>query len=647
MGGRDEQDKYVVRSTEGSGETFEDIIETRLSRRGFLKAAAVTSGVMITAMTIDADDAEAQTRPASLPPAFGAVVPTTPDYDDVVVPDGYYAATLIRWGEPIFADAPEFDVWNQTKEAQEKQFGYNCDFVGFYPLPSYNSQNSTRGLLAVNHEYTNPELMFPDYNIEKPDPSKRHVDVELAAHGMSVVEIARGRDGRWNPVRNSQYNRRLTGFTPMTVSGPAADHEWMKTSADPTGKLILGTLNNCAGGKTPWGTVLTAEENFHQYFANRNGLPNSDYRKAIHARYGMPSGTSERVWERYYDRFDIAKEPNEGFRHGWIVEFDPYDPASVPVKRTALGRFRHEAATIAIAPSGQVVAYSGDDAQNEYVYKFVTKGKYNPRDRKANFGLLDEGTLYVARFNADGSGEWLPVQHGFGPLNEGNGFMSQGDVLLKTRNAADALGATKMDRPEDIETNPVNKKVYIILTNNSSRAVGNGPATDAANPRANNRTGHIIELTEDGDNYAATRFSWNIFILAGLPTDESTYFAGFDKTKVSPIGAPDNITFDISGNAWVATDGAASAIKLNDGLFAIPVAGAERGHVQQFFSSVRGSEVCGPEFTPDNRTIFLAIQHPGEGGTFAKPISTWPDRQGLPRPSVIAIQAFDNRRIGG
>jgi secreted PhoX family phosphatase len=647
MGGRDEQDKLIVRSVDGKGEHFEDVLEQHLSRRSFLKAAAVTSGLVVAATAMGGVDmAEAQTRPAPLLPKFGKVSPTAPDVDEIAVPDGYYAATLIRWGEPIFADAPEFDVWTQTKEKQEKQFGYNCDYIGYFPLPSYTSNNSTRGLLVVNHEYTNPELMFPGYDVENPNPTKTQVDVELAAHGVTVIEVARGRDGRWTVVRNSPYNRRLTGYTPMTISGPAADHEWMKTSADPTGRNILGTLNNCAGGKTPWGTVLTAEENFHQYFANLRGLPDGDYRKAIHARYGMPSGASERRWENFYDRFDVAKEPNEGFRFGWIVEFDPYNPNSVPVKRTWLGRFRHEAATIVIAPTGQVVAYSGDDARGEYVYKFVSNGRYNPRNRAANFNLLDDGMLYVARFNADGTGEWLPLKHGFGPLNEGNGFMSQGDVLIKTRNAADALGATKMDRPEDIETNPVNKKVYIILTNNSQRGVGNGPPVDAANPRANNRAGHIIELTEEGNNHAATRFTWNIFILAGLPTDESTYFAGYDKSKVSPIATPDNIVFDLAGNAWVATDGAPSAIKLNDGLFAIPVAGSERGHVQQFFSSVAGSEVCGPEFTPDNRTLFLAIQHPGEGGTFDKPISTWPDRQGLPRPSVITIQAFDNRRIG-
>ncbi len=644
MSGRDEADKQIVRSTEGMGEHFEDVMAQHVSRRTFLKTAGISSAITIVGLT--AEQVEAQSRQgAQASPRFKRVASAAPTVDDISVPEGYFARTLIRWGEPIIAGAPDFNVWEQTPEAQAGQFGYNCDFVGFLPLP-FGSSASNRGLLAVNHEYTNEELMFPGYDLAKPDPSKNQVDVAIQAHGMSIVEINRAADGTWSVNRTSSFNRRLTGTTPMTFSGPVMGHEWIKTSADPSGTNVLGTLNNCAAGKTPWGTVLTAEENFHQYFGNAKGLAKDDYRAAIHNRYGMPTGASERLWEKYHSRFDVTREPNEGFRHGWIVEVDPYEPNSVPVKRTALGRFRHEAATIAIAPSGQVVAYMGDDSRGEYVYKFVSKGIYNASDRKANMGLLDEGTLYVARFNGDSSGTWLPLVHGQGPLTEANGFMSQGDVMLKTRNAADALGATKMDRPEDVEMNPVNKKVYVVLTNNNTRGVDRGPAVDAVNPRANNRAGHIIEMIETSNNMAGLTFSWEIFILAGMPDDPSTYFAGFDKSKVSPIGAPDNIAFDLAGNAWVATDGAASAIKLNDGLFAIPTAGSERGNVQQFFSTVTGSEVCGPEFTPDNTTLFLAIQHPGEGGTFEKPVSAWPDRQGLPRPSVITIQGFDGRVIG-
>jgi len=393
--------------------------------------------------------------------------------------------------------------------------------------------------------------------------------------------------------------------------------------------------------------VLTAEENFHQYFANLDGLAQGDPRYAVHRRYGMPSEGSDRKWERYHNRFDIAQEPNEAFRFGWMVEIDPYDPTRTPIKRTALGRFRHEAATITVAPNGQVVAYTGDDARFEYVYKFVSAGTYNPDNREANFGLLDEGTLYVAKFNDDGSGEWLPLVYGQGPLTAENGFTSQGDVLVKTRLAADALGATKMDRPEDIETNPVNKKVYVVLTNNTRRGRENQPGVDTANPRPKNANGHIIEISEAGNNHAATTFTWEIFLLAGNPAeDATTYFAGFDKSQVSPIANPDNITFDLAGNLWIATDGAARSINFNDGIFAVPTEGAQRGNLKQFFAAVRGSEICGPEFTPDNRTLFVAIQHPGEGGTFEEPISTWPDKQGLPRPSVVTVQAFDSRIIG-
>ncbi len=639
MGGHDEHDKWIVRSDDGRGQTFGDIVASRLSRRGFLRQVAIASSVMIAAPLVGGEPASAAPRD----PAFRSIAPTTPELDEIVVADGYFARTLIRWGEPITATAPEFDVWGQTAEAQAEQFGYNCDFVGFLPLP-LGSTRSDRGLLVVNHEYTNEELMFPNYDPSQ--PTNAQVDIAIAAHGVSVVEIARGADRSWSVVRDSRYNRRITGATPMTVSGPALGHEWLRTNGDPSGTRVLGTLNNCAGGKTPWGTVVTAEENFHQYFAHLSYFDEADPRAEVHQRYGLPKTQSERGWELYHSRFDVSYEPNEPFRHGWCVEIDPYDPSSMPVKRTALGRFRHEAATFVVAPKGQVVAYSGDDAQFEYVYKFVTSGTYNKTNRAANMRLLDEGTLYVARYNDDGTGEWLPLVFGQGPLTPENGFTSQGDVLLRTRHAADALGATKMDRPEDIETNPVNQKVYVVLTNNSRRGTTGQAGTDAANPRASNGTGHIIEMTEQGNDHAATQFAWEIFMLAGKPEDPSTYFAGYDKSAVSPIGAPDNIVFDREGTMWIATDGAARAVKLNDGLFAVPVSGAQRGHLQQFFSTVTGSEVCGPEFTPDNRTLFLAIQHPGEGGTFAEPVSTWPDRQGLPRPSVITIQGFDDQLIG-
>ena len=332
--------------------------------------------------------------------------------------------------------------------------------------------------------------------------------------------------------------------------------------------------------------------------------------------------------------------------HGWVVEFDPYDPTWKPKKRTALGRFRHEAATTHVSKGNRVVMYSGDDARFEYVYKFVCARPFRPGDREANRDLVDEGTLYVARFREDGTGEWLPLVHGVGPLTRENGFEDQGDVVIDARLAADLLGATKMDRPEDIEVNPVNQKVYLVCTNNRDRGKEGKASPDKMNPRAENKHGHIIEITEEGDDHAATRFRWEMFIVCGDPSDETTYFAGYDRTKVSPISCPDNIAFDGRGNLWIATDGQPSALKRNDGFYAVPVQGTDRGRLRQFMSSVPAAEVCGPEFTPDGTTLFLAIQHPGEGSKYGAFSTSWPDGEGPPRPSVIAIRAEDGRPIG-
>ena len=381
----------------------------------------------------------------------------------------------------------------------------------------------------------------------------------------------------------------------MQITGPAAGDDIMKVSYDQTGRLVRGMLNNCGGGTTPWGTVLTCEENFNQYFANRAGLADIDERKANHTRYGvgsnvtgLPIGRSERGWELYHDRFDLTKDPNEPFRFCWVVEIDPYDPRFIPKKRTALGRLKHEAATTVVAHDGRIAVYTGDDERFEYMYKFVTSGKYDPRNRAANFNLLDEGTLYVAKFNDDGTGQWLSMVHGQGALLA-PAFTSQADVLINTRFAADAVGGTKMDRPEDIETNPVNGKLYCAMTNNTNRGTGTNPPAEAANPRTGNRHGHIIELTEHGNDPTSLSFAWEIFLLCGTPAiqpvdspapilnAEATYFGGFDHSQVSPISSPDNIAFDRKGNLWIATDGQPTTFGMNDGVFAVPVEGEQRG----------------------------------------------------------------------
>lgn len=618
-------------------DTLQEVFQRRYSRREMLRSALVAGTTVVIGKTIlDGSIAEAArpTRPGS-PLGFNPISLTKADA--VVLPEGYQSQVLVRWGDSIFSGKADLNWANQTAATQSGQFGYNCDFNGYFPLPNPKTNNPNRAVLCVNHEYTDPSLMFPGYVAGA--PTRNQVDAELAAHGMSFVEIHRRGQDRWDLVKSSGLNRRITGETLMQITGPARGNVHMRTKEEPTGTTIRGTLNNCAGGKTPWGTVLTCEENFNQYFANRLSIPAGPV-QAAHTRYGLPGGASERRWETMHDRFDMAKEPNEPFRFGWVVEIDPYDPNSVPKKRTAMGRFKHEGATCVVAKGGEVVVYSGDDERFDYVYKFVTEGRFDPDYRVANMDLLDSGTLYAAKFNDDGTGEWLPLVYGTGPLTPANGFNNQGDVVINTRRAGDLVGATKMDRPEDIETNPTTGKVYSLMTNNTNRGVGANPGVNAANPRERNRWGHVIEQTETNGDHAATTFTWEIFLLCGDPADPAyeTYYGGFDPNLVSPIAAPDNLVFDNDGICWIATDGMQNALPGNDGIFAVPTEGPERGYARQFMSCPFQGEICGPEFNPDNTALFVGIQHPGEGGTMSAPLSTWPDGPGtIPRPSVIVI----------
>ncbi len=613
-------------------ESFNRILRRRISRRGVLKTGLALGTLVIGgSLTAEAAEAQAATGPGIAFQPVGDI----PDTSQVIrVAAGHTAEVLLRWGDPLFSNAPAFDPAKQSRAAQEMQFGYNCDFVGFVPLP-LGSNSSDRGLLWVNHEYTNPELMFPAYDPAK--TTREWVDVELAAHGGTIVEVERV-GGKMRVVQGSPYNRRITGFTPHRLSGPALGHDWLRTIEDPSGQTVLGTLNNCAGGYTPWGTILTCEENFNQYFGNAGKIAAGDQRVAAHARYGMPTGASERRWEAFHPRFDMAKDPNEPFRFGWVVEIDPYNQGSTPLKRTALGRFKHEGATFATSPSGRVAFYSGDDERFECVYKFVTTNAWSATNRVANQNLLDEGTLYVARFKDDGTGEWIPLVYGTNGLTAANGFISQADVLIKTRQAAARAGGTAMDRPEDIQQNPVNKKIYMAMTNNNQRGGENRPAPNRSNPRRDNRWGHIIEVTEKDNDVAATTFTWDIFLLCGLPSDSHTYFAGYPKDKVSPIAAPDNVTFDNQGNLWISTDGQPSAIRLADSVKVVPTAGPQRGNVQAFMTVVTAAEAASLEFTPDNRNFFLSVQHPAEGSTLANPSSRWPDGGSMPpRPAVVQV----------
>jgi uncharacterized protein len=620
--------------------TMGDVINFRFSRRsvltGSLAVAAIATTVSPIAM-LAAEDAKAETASSFKFDEIDVAVG-----ESHFVAPGYDAQVLLRWGDKLFPDAPHFDPLKQTADAQLKQFGYNNDYVGFVPLEG----STERGLLVVNHEYTNAELMFPAWatigkdkdgndQVQWGEHTAELVAIEMAAHGGTVVEIAK-RDGKWSAVIDSKYNRRLHAGTEMEVTGPAAGHDRLKTKADPAGKKVLGTINNCAGGVTPWGTWLMAEENFNGYFSGE--LPSDSKEATNHKRYGVPAGDYK--WATFHERFDVSKEPNEANRFGWVVEVDPMDPNSVPRKRTALGRMKHEGAESVVNKDGRVVFYCGDDERFDYVYKFVTRGTFTPNDRAANANLLDDGTLYVARFNADGSLDWLPLEFGQAGLTAENGFNSQADVLIETRRAADLLGATKMDRPEDVQPNPKTGKVYCMLTNNTKRKKGE---EDAANPRAENAFGHIIEISEMGGDFGATRSTWDILLKCGDPSIAEVG-ASFSSATTNNgwFGMPDNCAIDADGRLWVATDGNdQKKTGRTDGLWAVETEGNARRTSKLFFRVPVGAELCGPCFTPNAETLFLAVQHPGDAGlaTFETPATRWPDfKAEMPtRPSVVVV----------
>ncbi|MGW4208073.1 PhoX family protein [Lentzea sp. NPDC004789] len=626
-----------------------------ITRRTALKAGAVVAATAALPSATAAAAPTAATAATARGLGFKPVEVNTKD--EVVVPEGYRQGVVIRWGDPLFPGVPEFDFDHQTAAKQEKQFGFNCDFAAILPLDPLE----LTGLMVTNHEYTSEKFMFRGYDAN--NPTEEQVKIAWAAHGLSVFMIKRSMfSGHYRP-RFSRYNRRITLNTPFEVRGPVAGSDLLKTSADPTGRKVLGTINNCSGGVTPWGTILSGEENFNQYFANAAGR--NDPRLT---RYGVTGTATTRKWERFDKRWDLAQEPNEVNRFGWIVEIDPWDPDSTPVKHTALGRFKHETANVRIADDGRVVAYSGDDERFEYIYKFISNGKVKHGNSKAarrhNMTLLDDGTLYVARFSGDspaseidgtgklpsdgkfdGSGEWIPLASGNKSFVPG---MTAEEVYVFTRIAADKAGATKMDRPEDIQTHPRTGVVYCALTNNVERGVtpGKEGATEP-NPRHNNRHGQVLELTERRGDALALTFSWNLFLVCGFPDDPNTYFGGYDKSQVSPISSPDNLAFDPHGNLWISTDADGKLNGLNDGLYGVPLEGPERGHLKLFLTVPRGAETCGP--IVGERVITVCVQHPGEvdGASADKPASHWPDGgTSQPRPSVVAVWREGRRQLG-
>ncbi|MDP3537482.1 MAG: PhoX family phosphatase [Azonexus sp.] len=572
--------------------------------------------------------------------------------DEVRLAEGFSASVIYAWGDPI-SDGPHGKAdASDTATDQMQQAGMHHDGMHFFPFVKNGKPSSSHGLLCINHEYTDDGLLhaggMADWSSEKVAKSK-------AATGVSVIEVRQQKDG-WQVVRPSSWARRITADTPCRLSGPARAHPAMLTATDRWGEFALGTLNNCAMGVTPWGTYLTCEENFNGYF-KAGKTPTPDQK-----RYGITDKTAGYRWHEFDERFDLTLHPNEANRFGWVVEIDPWHPEKAPVKRTALGRFKHEGATTTLARDGRVVIYMGDDERFEYIYKFVSRNRFVAGQSDTGT-LLDHGTLYVARFGDDGKGRWLPLRHGEkypnGALTADNGFTNQGDVTIRCRQAADLAGATKMDRPEWIAVHPKSGEVYVTLTNNVKRGTPEVPGLNAANPRPENIFGHIVRWRENHHDAASTAFEWDIFALAGDPQNTSEGKRG--TIKGDAYGSPDGLWFDPSGRLWIQTDVSTSVLNQGDyanlGNNQMLVADVNSGETRRFLTGPKGCELTGITATPDGKTLFVNIQHPGETASErsdpARPtaISAWPANQfpetvgGRPRSATLVITRLDGKPI--
>ncbi|MDO9237696.1 MAG: PhoX family phosphatase [Aquabacterium sp.] len=659
------------------------------------------------------DSVPANTRAANV---LAGGVPTAV-IDRITVPTGYTANVFVAWGDAIMPGGTPF-VGNASETAaqQAKQFGAHNDGMHFFPFVGTGGVPvSDRGVLCVNNEYTHEEILFTDgqvgagYTIAKTRKSQ-------AAHGVSILE-ARRVAGKWSVVKTSPYGRRITANTKMRVSGPAAGHALLKsneytitdaatvaTGNQLDGFTAYGTVNNCANGITPWGTYLTCEENWNGNFGSNSAVPSAasgDAGKLLN-RYGVVAAGFGYRWHTTDPRWDVVTNPNETNLFGWVVEIDPFNPSAMPVKRTALGRFKHESAQYVVDSQNKVGMYMGDDERNEYIYKFVCSGAFNPTNRAANRNLLDSGTLYAARFNANLTGEWLPLLPGTIGLNglalrDNPNFSGANDaevlakILIKTRMAADAVGATMMDRPEWTGARPRiggfdEVEVYCTLTNNNRRgttpasviaqdgsttAATARPPVDAANPSADNVYGHIIRWRETGKTVTSTTFSWDLFAQAGdtattkvaKPTNDYKGNIVDAPNGSADYGAPDGLWFDYFGRLWVQTDqiGDGSGDFVNIGGNMMVCADPNTGETRRFLTSPNKCEVTGVTMTPDGKTMFVGVQHPGEDSFAANPtqFSNWPQGQyaveadgvtalpaGRPRSSVVVITKDNGGIIG-
>lgn len=663
-------------SNTSSNPSFADIVT---QRRQFLKgslstAVAAFMGASLVACGGDDDDdkknassssssssssapASSSSSSSSTAPLLGFAAIATTRADAITLPAGYTATAFVPWGTPLTGSMPAYkaDASNSGAD-QEQQVGAHHDGVYFFPMDAKTTgTNSSEGLLVMNHEYIDPALIHTNGQTLGATRPTDEVRKEVAAHGVSVIHIRKSGTA-WELVNGSPFNRRVTAGTPMDIRGPAAGSPLLATKYSPNGTATRGTLNNCGMGSTPWNTYLTAEENWAGYFVNKDATQPRE-----HKRYGVSGKNGRYFWEvadsgaDEYLRFDASTKGatavddyrNEPNTFGWMVEIDPFDPESRPQKRTALGRFGHEGVIFAPAVEGKpVVCYSGDDSQNEYIYKFVSAEPYY----KATAGgwLLNTGVLYVAKFNADGTGEWLPLDISNTEFIAkaalaGVTFANQADVLVNTRTAADLAGATKMDRPEWGAVHPATGEVYFTLTNNTARTEAQ---IDAANPRANNATGHIIRWREDADK---NTFMWDIFLLGGdVGTTTGTGDTAVTLTAENHFASPDGLLIDTRGVAWIQTDmsgsqQASGPYGNNQMLAADPVT----KQVKRFFVGPVDAEVTGVTLTPDLKTMFVNIQHPGDRSTPASFTSNWPDGNGArPRSATVIVTKDDGGIIG-
>jgi secreted PhoX family phosphatase len=698
-------------SNDSGNPSILDLIEQRqLTRRGFLKTslgatAGATALATLGSSVVDGLTNYAQAAPAPLGGIGFAAVPANvaPMTDAVTVPPGYTAKVLVAWGDSL-TSAPHWDTVSPMDEATQLHcYGANTDGMHFFPFPQAGASglSNTRGLLVTNSEYCDPPLVngiIPASSYPTAPLTLDMVRAQQAAHGVNIVEVEKKEKGEWRVRRPSAFNRRITGNTPCRISGPAAGHDLMKTAADPSGTHVLGTLNNCAHGYTPWGTYLTCEENWNGYFGANGPFTPSPHER----RYGVSANGFGYRWHVVDPRFDLnaAGNRNEPNRFGWVVEIDPWNPNSTPVKRTAMGRFKHEGAQVVVDKNDRVAFYMGDDERNEYIYKFVCARKLDRKNRARNRDMLDHGTLYVARFDADGSGQWLPLVWGQNGLTPENGFADQAEVLIKCRQAADRLGATMMDRPEWGAAHPLTGEVYMTLTNNSRRgntpassnkadgttaAASANPPVDAANPRPDNDYGHIIRWRETGGVVTAETFEWDIFVLCGdkqVYSTTKTLGGSYNKANLIGIdpadpllgkqvyagningddyGAPDGLWFDKDGRLWIQTDqaGDAKGDWVNIGGNVMMCADPSTGETRRFLTSPPHCEVTGVVSTPDGKTMFVGIQHPGEDWVNSyTENSRWPDNgangpttftgsnPARPRSAVVVITKDDGGVIG-